>query len=581
VTDQPSGRPAAGEPGGPVVQDPPQDPAPGLARTSTVMAVGTTASRILGYVRNIVVATAIGTQLLGSSYTVANNVPNVIYILLAGGVLNSVFVPQIVRAMKERSDGGDEYVHRLLTLSLLVLLGITVIATVSAPLIIDVYAGDNWGAAEFATATAFAYWCLPQILFYGIFTVLGQVLNARGRFGPMMWTPVLNNVVVIATGLLFLAVVDVDPGAVDAAATISGAEIALLGAGTTLGIVVQALALVPLVRASGYRYRPRFDFRGHGLGRAGQLAKWTLAFVAVNQVGYLVITRVATSVDKAAEGVVPYGVGYAAYTNAYLMWQLPHAIVAVSVATAMLPRMSAAVTEGRLPAVRADYSSGLRLVGVAIVPAAVALLVLGPDIGGVLYASVDLTSGPGSARAMGLILSGFSLGLVAFSAQYLTHQGFYALEDTRTPFFVAVLVNLVNVAGILLAWTLLPVGRVTVGMAASYAVACFVGWFVSLALLRRRLGSLDGHRVTRTYVRLVLAAALAGLVAAGVVVGVHRTWGIGFLGSVIALLAGGAILVVTFVLLARAMRITELTGLLGAVRARLPGGRRPAPEREG
>jgi putative peptidoglycan lipid II flippase len=550
-----------------------------LLRSSTLMAAGTVASRLLGFVRSIVLVAAIGTALLGSTYTVANTVPNTIYILLAGGVLNTVFVPQLVRAMKERSDGGEEYAHRLLTVCFTGLAAITLVATLAAPLVVRLYASSSWGGRELEVATLFAYWCLPQILFYGVYTVLGQVLNARGSFGPMMWAPVLNNVVVIAVCGVFIAI-----GRTTDTATISTAQITLLGVGTTLGVVAQALVLVPVVRRTGYRYRPRFDWRGWGLGRAGGLAGWTLAFVAVNQLGYLVISRVLTGVDqRAAEAGLHVGVGLNAYTNAFLVFQLPHAVVTVSVVTAMLPRMSAAFTEGRLDAVRDDLSQGLRLVAVVVVPAAVAFLVLGPEIGTVLYGSA--AGGAGSGRAIGEILAGFGLALVPFSAQYLLLRGFYAQDDTRTPFLVACVINVVNVAGSLLAAAVLPLTEVATGLGVVYGVAYAVGWLLSLVLLRRRLAGgrpeaaapgsprepvLDDGRSLRLVVRVTLAAALAG-VAAVVVVGVlERVIGTGVGAALVTLVVAGAVLAVGYLALAARMRVEELVSLLGPVRARLP-----------
>jgi putative peptidoglycan lipid II flippase len=543
-------------------------PQPRLLASSAVMAVGTAVSRVLGFVRNVVLASAIGTAVLGDTFAVANSVPNIIYILVAGGVLNSVFVPQIVKAIKERSDGGDEYVHRLLTLTFLILGGLTVVATVGAPLIIRFYAADNgWPPHTVAVSTLFAYWCLPQILFYGVYTVLSQVLNARGRFGPMMWSPILNNLVSIATGLLFIAVSSVDPHAPHAERTISHSGIALLGLGNTLGVALQALVLVPVLRSSGYRYRPRLTFRGYGLGRAGRLAKWTLAFVAVNQLAYVVVVKAATAAGNAAPAQgVHYGVGFTAYTNAYLLFQLPHAIVAVSLVTALLPRMSAAFAEGRPAAVRRDFSAGLRLTGAATVPAAVAFLVLGPDITGLLYRS----TGVASAREIGVIVAGFGLGLVAFSGMYLTHRVYYAEEDTRTPFLMTCVVSVVNAAGVVVCYWVLPVRWITTGMAASYAVSYYVGWGVSLRLLRRRLGNLDGHRVLRTHVRLAVASALAGVLALAVTLAAHRALGVGTAGSAAATLVGGAAMLTAFLWLAHRMRITELTSLLDSVRARLP-----------
>jgi putative peptidoglycan lipid II flippase len=534
----------------------------GLVRSSGVMAAGTVVSRVLGFARNTVLAAAIGTDLVATTFNVANTIPNILYILIAGGVLNAVFVPQLVRAMKN-GDGGQGYTDRLLTLAGLVLLGLTVLATAAAPLLISLYTPSNWGDEDVATATAFAFWCLPQIAFYGLYAMLGQVLNARGSFGPMMWAPIVNNVVAIATGLMFIAVFAVDfkdPG------SLSAAGIALLGGGATVGVALQALVLVPVLRRTGFRYQPRFDFRGAGLGKAGELAKWSLLFVLVNQLAYVVVVNLGARVDKEAQDI-PYGVGYTAYALAYLFFILPHSIITVSVVTALLPRMSNAASEHRLPDLRDDLSTGWRLTAVGMVGAAAAYVALGRDLTGLVYAP----TGPDGARYIGLVLGAFAIGLPAFSAQYLVLRGFYALEDTRTPFLLQVAITVTNVLLALLAYAALPLRWRVVGMAAAYAATYYVGLGFSTAVLRRRIGGLDGRRVMRTYARLLAAAVPSAAVAYGVARGVTAGLGEGAAGSLAALAAGGAVMLGGYLLLARVLRIPELTALLGMVRSRSAG----------
>jgi putative peptidoglycan lipid II flippase len=529
------------------------------------MAAGTVVSRVLGFGRTTVLAAAIGTDLLATTYNVANTIPNILYILIAGGVLNAVFVPQLVRAMKD-GDGGQGYTDRLLTLAGLVLLGLTVLATVAAPLLIWLYTPGTWSSRDVATATAFAFWCLPQIAFYGLYAMLGQVLNARGSFGPMMWAPIVNNVVAIATGLVFIAAftVDVkDPGSV------SGAGIALLGGGATAGVALQALVLVPVLRRTGFRYKPRFDFRGAGLGKARELAKWSLLFVLVNQLAYVVVVNLAARVDKAAVDAIPYGVGFTAYAYAYLFFILPHSVITVSVVTALLPRMSAAASEHRLTDLRDDLSTGWRLTAVGVVGAAAAYVALGPELTGFLFGSGKV--GPEGARYIGLVLGAFALGLPAFSAQYLALRGFYALEDTRTPFLLQVGITITNVLLALLAYAALPLRWRILGMAASYAVTYYIGLGLSTAVLRRRIGGLDGHRVLRTYARLLVAAVPSAAVAYGVARLVTAGLGEGAAGSLAALVAGGVVMLGGYLLLARVLRIPELSALLGMVRSRSAG----------
>ena len=532
-----------------------------LARNSAVMAAGTIVSRALGFARSAVLVAALGSALTFSTFTVANTVPNIIYILLAGGVLNAVFVPQLVRAMKEGAERSRAYSDRLLTLAGLVLLAITVVATVAAPLVIDLY-GTRMSAGDAHVATLFAYWCLPQIFFYGVYTMLGQVLTARGSFGPMMWAPVVNNVVAITTGLVFILLFTADPRD---PTSLSGGAIALLGGGTTLGVVLQALVLVPVLRHSGFGWRPRLDFRGVGLGRTGDLAKWTLLFVLVNQLAYVVIVNLGLSVDVQAKDVIRYGVGYGAYATAYLIFILPHSIITVSVVTGLLPRLSREAADGDLPAVRASLSEAWRLTGVAIVAASAGLVALGPDLTGILYSG---TSEAG-ARQIGLITAAFAVGLPAFSAQYVALRGFYAFEDTRPPFLLQVVIAGVNIGLALLAFAVLPLATKMVGVAAAYAVTYAFGLALSTAVLRRRVGGLDGAEVVRTYVRLVLAAASAGLVGwlASWLVG--RSLGDGVGGSMVSLAVGGVVLLAGYIAAARALRVREMDLLIGTVRARV------------
>ncbi len=569
--EPPLGEPPSGEPPSDAApapdagenRSPPEElPSRSLARSSGVMAVGTALSRVTGFLRTAVLAAALGTALLADTYNVAHALPTILYILLAGGVLNAVFVPQLVRARKEHPDGGAGYADRLLTLTGLALAGVTAVTMLAAPLIVTLYAPD-FGPRDTAVAVAFTLWSLPQIFFYGVFTMLGQVLNARGRFGPMMWAPILNNLLVIAVGVLFVAIAEVERTGPAQTASISTGEIALLGAGSTAGVVVQTLALVPALRRSGYRYRFATDFRGFGLRRAATLAKWTVLFVAVNQVGYLVVTRVGTAVSSATASL-GYGAGFTAYQYAHLLFLLPHSIVTVSVVTALLPRMSRAAVEGRPGAVATDLAGGLRLCAVAILPAVAAFLALGRELAAVPFAGAGLDG----ARYIGWILTAFAPGLLAFTAHYVALRGFYAQEDTRTPFVVNVVVNVVNVTAVLFAYAVLPLPWVAVGMAGGYSLAYAVGALLSFALLRRGLGGFDARGVRRTWLRLGAAALLAALPAFATARAAVAVAGPGFPGALSAAVTGGGVLLAGYLLLATRLRVPEVAEVLGLVKGR-------------
>ncbi|MFE7644601.1 murein biosynthesis integral membrane protein MurJ [Streptomyces phaeoluteigriseus] len=538
--------------------------ATGLLKSSAVMAAGTMVSRLTGFVRSAMIVSALGLGFLGDSFQVAYQLPTMIYILTVGGGLNSVFVPQLVRAMKEDDDGGEAYANRLLTLVMVALAALTGLAMFAAPLLVRMLANpvaSNPAANE--VAVTFTRYFLPSIFFMGVHVVMGQILNARGRFGAMMWTPVLNNVVIIVTLGMFLWVYGTAADSDMSVTNIPPEGQRLLGIGILLGLVVQALAMIPYLRETGFRMRLRFDWKGHGLGKAAMLAKWTILFVLANQAGALVVTQLSTAagIDSGVKGT-----GFAAYANAQLIWGLPQAIITVSLMAALLPRISRSAAEQDAGAVRDDISQGLRTTAVAIVPIAFGFIALGIPMCTLIFGS----SGISEATNMGFMLMAFGLGLIPYSVQYVVLRAFYAYEDTRTPFYNTVIVAAVNAAASATCYFVLPARWAVVGMAASYGLAYVIGVGVAWNRLRKRLGGdLDGTRVLRTYARLCIAAVPAALLSGAACYGISQTLGQGVAGSFAALLAGGIVLVGVFFVASRRMRIEELNSLVGMVRGRL------------
>ncbi|MBO1336784.1 murein biosynthesis integral membrane protein MurJ [Streptomyces sp. VRA16 Mangrove soil] len=535
-----------------------------LMKSSAVMAAGTLVSRLTGFVRTMVITAALGAGLLGDTWSVAYTLPTMIYILTVGGGLNSVFVPQLVRAMKEDEDGGEAFANRLLTLVMVALAGITAIVVFAAPLLIHLMSSTvaNDPAAD-SVGIAFARYCLPTIFFMGVHVVMGQILNARGKFGAMMWTPVLNNIVMIFTFGMFLWVYGPWSQTKMSVGTIPDEAVRLLGIGTLLGLVVQSLAMIPYLRETGFRFRLRFDWKGHGLGKAVKLAKWTVLFVLANQAGVLVVTQLATAAGEASP---VDGTGIMGYSNAQLIWGMPQAIITVSVMAAMLPRISRSAHDGDAGAVRDDISSGLRTSAVAIVPISFMFVALGIPMCTLLFGS----SGIEAAQSMGFILMAFGLGLIPYSVQYVVLRGFYAYEDTRTPFYNTVIVAAVNAAASAVCYLILPARWAVVGMALSYGLAYAIGVGVAWRRLRNRLGGdLDGANVVRTYARLCLASVPATVIGGGIGYAVTEALGHGVVGSIAALVVGSAALLGVFYVAARKMRIEELNSLVGMVRGRL------------
>ncbi|MER7755978.1 murein biosynthesis integral membrane protein MurJ [Kitasatospora sp. NPDC097643] len=552
--------PAAGGGGGKVAS---------LLNSSAIMAAGTLVSRGTGFLRTMVIAGGIGIAVMGDSYNAANTLPTLLYILIGGGALNAVFVPQLVRSMKNDEDGGTAYASRLLTLVMVGLGGVVFLAVIAAPLLVQLIAHPMMAnPARADTTVALARYCLPTIFFMGIHVVMGQILNARGRFGAMMWTPVLNNIVVIFTFGAYIWVFGGYNATQVTPENISPEGVRLLGIGTLIGLVVQSLAMIPYLRAADFHYRPRFDWRGHGLGKAARLAKWTFLFVLANQAGYLVITQLATAAGDAAEKAGHQGVGLSAFSNALLIWQLPQAVITVSIMSAVLPRLSRAAADEDAGAVRDDLSYGLRTTAVAVVPGAFLFLALGPAIGRSIYAVGGGTTALNNATNLGLMLSAFALGLIPYSAQYVMLRGFYAYEDTRTPFTNTVWVAACQAGFSLVCWFALPAEWTVTGMAFGYGLAYAIGVMVAVPKLKKKIGGLDTKRIGKTYSRLAAACVPAAAVGLGVSLAVQRVLD-GWAGSVLALVVAGALQLAVFVFIAKRLRIEELNAMLGMVRGRL------------
>lgn len=544
----------------------------GMRRGAALMASGTAVSRALGLLRGMVLATAIGaTGQAADAFAVANKLPNVLYMLLAGGVLNAILVPQVVRAYKRKA--GQEYVDRLLTLGFVLLAAASLVLTLAAPFLVDLYS-DFGNPAQNALATTFAYWCIPQLFFYGVYALLGQVLNARESFGPYMWAPAVNNIVAIVGFGVFIAVFGgwKTSGVVDATTWTTG-QITLLAAAATLGVIAQALVLIPALRRAGVHYRPRWGLRGSGLSAAGTVATWTFVGLTIGQLGYLVVSRVASAAPAAAvaEGTAGTAVaGPAAYDVAFLIFMLPHSLVTVSLATALFTRLSGQAHDADVAGVRATLSSGVRVVSVFTVFATAAIAVLALPLTRVVLA----TASAGSADAVATVVLTMVLGLPAFGIWSMSQRAYYAYEDARSMVPIQVAMAVVVVVGALLSQWLLRPSLWVAGAGAAMSVSYVVGAVIAQWQLRRRLGGVDGARVLRMLVRASLAALFSAAVGYGVLVLLGRGLSTGFMASLIQCAVVGTVMGLTYVGALRVLRVRELDSLLQPVLRRLRGRRR-------
>lgn len=547
-----------------------------ILSSSAVMAAGTVVSRMSGLVRGILLAAALGVGLHADVFNIANTVPNMLYILLAGGVVNAVLVPQLVRAMKQEPDGGEAYTNRIITLAGLFLGVVTVALVVAAPLLMRLFLDDRFydpdRQAQLDSVVAFARFCLPQVFFYGMFVLVGQVLNARGRFGPMMWAPIANNVIAVGVLVVYLVLHGGASGPELQGGFTPGQE-ALLGIGSTVGIVVQLLVLLPYLRAAGFRYRPRFDFRGSGLGHTLRLGLWTVLFVIVNQVAYTVVVRLASSgTVESGPGASGDGTGYTIYSNSFVLTMVPHSIITVSLATAVLPLLSTYAADGDLPAIGRQVSRTLRSALALVVPVAVLYAVMALDLAQVIWgygaASQDYAS---FAPTLAL----FGVGLVLFTAHYLALRGFYALEQTRRVFWIQCVVAAVNIVTAVLLVRGAPADETAPRLVVAYACAYGAGVAVSYAVLSRTVGDLSGRLVLRFLVRLLVAVGLSALVATGLREASEALLPRG--GPLLALLplaVVGAAYLACYLGLARLLRLSEVNDVMGLVLRRLKPGAR-------
>jgi putative peptidoglycan lipid II flippase len=549
-----------------VTSSSPQAASPsGVGRASALLASGTMVSRVLGFISAAVLARTLGTQNPGANtFTLANQLPNNIYAIVAGGLLSAVLVPQIVRAGLH-SDGGQKFINRIVTLGAVVFVAAALLATLCAPLLVRLYAqqsngsGGGFTPGELALATAFAYWCLPQILFYALYSLLGEVLNARGLFGPFTWAPVINNVVAIA-GLLGFSALFGSRNVTDAAAWTPG-MIALIAGSATLGVAAQAGVLLLFWRRAGLTYHPEFRWRGVGLGKVGKAAGWTFAMIVVTQLAGIVQNNVAT-------GAGPNDPSVAVLRYAWLIFMLPHSIVAVSIATAYFTRMSGHARDGRLSEVRHDISSSLRTIGLIMVISTVVLIVVAYPFAAIFASGFD------HVQAMGNVVIVFLIGLIPFSVMFVLQRTFYALEDTRTPFFIQVAQSVIFVAGALVV-SRLPSPQIAVGIAAVTTIAGALQTLIAFVVLRGRVHGIGGRHIVRQYAVFLLAALPAAAAGAALTSALGAYSGgfavSGFVPAILAMIVVGTLMLLVYVVVLALLRTPELRALVAPFTARLRG----------
>jgi putative peptidoglycan lipid II flippase len=520
-----------------------------LVRSSAAVATGTLLSRVTGLLRVGVLAYAVGRASLADTYNLANSTPNIVYELLLGGVLSATLVPLFVDHLER---GDARATSAVFTVALTVLAALTAIAMLFAPLIARLYALDTTGSertAQLHVMTVFTLWFLPQMLFYGFTALASALLNAHRRFVAAAYAPVVNNVIVIGVLLVFAHLTSGSRGDWVDVRRLNGdaGKLALLGLGTTAGVAATALVLLPALRHARARLRPVFDWKHPAVRKMLRLSGWTIGYVVTNQIALLFVLVLAKS---GTTGDV------SAYLYAYAFYQVPHGLLAVSIMTTMMPELSSSAARRNFPELAQRFRLGLRYIVLLMLPAAVVFVALAQPMVGVLvrggFSAHD-------AAVTADTLQAFSIGLVPFSVYLFALRGFYSLSDTRTPFVINAIENVLNVG---LALALFPSLGVQ-GLALAWTGAYSVAAILALVMLGRRIPKPIDGSVGATVVRASVAAAALAIVASPLAGAIGRaTANRALVASAIAALAGGIVYVVVLALL----RAPELKALFGSLR---------------
>lgn len=537
----------------------------GVVRASGMMAVATLVSRATGFVSKVVILAFLGFSVTKDSYELANTLPNIVFELLLGGVLASVAIPLLSRARND-PDGGRRYTQQLMTLMVTGLVAATVLATAAAPLLTRLYfsSGDS---ADVQLATDFAYLLLPQIFFYGVAALFGAILNTNERFAAPAWAPVVNNVVVIGVGVTLLVTSGTTEGGLT---SLPRGQLLLLGLGTTAGIVIQALVMLPALRRSGFRFGWQWGVDAR-MREAGALMAWAVAYALVSQIGYVVIVRIAKGVDDGLYGLYTYG---------SMLFQLPYGILGVSLLTAIMPRMSRHAADGNMIAVKQDMSLANRLSTVALLPVTAAMIALAVPLAVVTSRYGSVTSD--DARILALTLAGFAIGLLPLAITLVQMRVFYAMKDGRTPTLINAIMVAVRIP-LLLSCLALPTEWVVPGLAASMSVSYMVGVAVGEIWLHARFGRMGFAATLSVIGRTAVASAVGGLAAWGALTLLFDTTATASLVESIGQLVIGCVvgIVVTLGVL-MLLKVDEIDALLRRVRRLLGrGARRDGSEDRG
>ncbi|GAA4678101.1 murein biosynthesis integral membrane protein MurJ [Phytohabitans rumicis] len=542
-----------------VQAQPDGEPEGGSAATnSAVMAIGSLVSRGTGFLRTVILAAAIGGGAINNAYTTAQVLPGIVYELLLGALLSSTIIPVLVRRRKADPDRGEAYTQRLITLSLLVLGGAALLATVSASVLTVLYTSDKASDAFKDLVTTLSYLMLPMIFFIGLSGILTAVLNTRGHFATPMFTPILNNLVVIATGGLYILIYGAKAIRPE---QMTAGQILLLGGGTLLGVVVQSVGLLPALRKVGFRWRWRFDFRALGLRELGRIGGWALCYVVVTQIGQVVAFNLLNRAgDKGAAGP-------AIYNNVFLLMYMAHGIISVSIITALTPRMSSAAADGRHADMAADLSRGIRTITAVLTPVAICYAVLAAPISVALFRSGAFTQDEAMDTAVVLVVT--AVALLPFSVSQLLTVGLYARQETKTAALVNIPVVALRILIQLIVFAAFAATFSAPGLMLANAFSYAASGLISGALLHRRIGAIGLGGILVTGVKVGVAAVGATVVGLVAIYLLPGGWSPSKPEAILQLLVGGVAIGGTYLGIALGLKVNEVNSVINLVRRRI------------
>lgn len=475
-----------------------------VARASGIMLAGTMVSRLLGFVRAALLIALIGSIGANDAFQAANSLPNIIYNLLASSILSAVLVPQIVRALQRKN--SDEFINRLLTLFTTGLLLLTLVCVALAPVFVTLFAAKldpGWKQL----AITFSYWSLPQVFFYGLYSLWGQFLNAKGSFGPYMWAPVVNNVVGIAGIFIFWRVLGTETDWAGDPSVWTGEPVVLLAGISTLGIVVQALILLIPLRRTGFKMRPVWGIRGHGLGEVSRTAIWAFSALCVAQLGFLAISNIAAAANGYASKHQVTIATTTAYNTAFTVYMIPQSMIVTSVVTAMFTSMSAMVAVGALSRLRTQFLNTQQGVSLITCLCAVLIVVLALPI----MQFIMPTTPTASVQAFAQVLAVMALGIPFLGFFNLSQRLILAFADARSTFLVQIPMTICTLIVCGLTVLLLPVKYWVMGASAGMQLSYLVGSVLTIwHLHKKHLPLKFTAQLGRSLVTITLATLGAG-----------------------------------------------------------------------